>query len=425
MKRILCAVFAIFTFWCGTSSAVTFCQATTGTTLVVFGNGIMNSKDDAKKSLNRLETRLKATLTPTEFNNLSFDLAYNQSYGAMSDLYESLKQKMATDNVALSFWRWLEGSETVPATVRDEMMRINAQFDFSTRVGTADLNNHITLYRSKILEGKKVVVVSHSQGNFFANSAYAMLYGGTTPVPANSFGIVSVANPASYVGGGGPYTTVSEDIVIAAIAVATPPGVLPPLAPNATNSGSGAVSHDWKGHGFLEHYMATGSNTILLITQNVVAMTRSLVTPPQTVQSGIITATLTWGAQPDVDLHAFEPGGSHVYYANRQGVSGHLDLDDTSGYGPEHYYADCSLLQVGTYSIGVNYYNGIGPETAQVQINAGTIVRNYTIPLSTPLASAGNANPTPVASITVSGDAINGYQFTVVGATPTVTVVAF
>lgn len=295
MKRILCVVFVTLVSWCGASSAVTFCQNTTGTTLVVFGNGIMNSKVDANNSLKRLKSRLKATLPPAEFNNLSFDLAYNQSYGAMSDLYESLKQKMSTDNVVLSFWRWLEGSEVVPAIVRDEMTRINALFDFSTRVGTADLGNHITLYRSKILEGKKVVVVSHSQGNFFANSAYTILYGGATPIPASSFGIVSVANPASFVGGNGPYTTVSEDIVIAAIAVATPPGVLPPLAPNATNSGS-------------------------------------------------------------------------------------------------------------------------GPEIAQVQINAGTIVRNYTVPLSTALSGAGDLNPTLVASIIVTGDATNGYQFSVTGA---------
>lgn len=411
MKSILCAVFVIFSFWCGLSSAATFCQSTTGGTLVVFGNGIMNSSDDAKASLERLDRELKATLTPAEYNNLSFDLAYNQSYGAMSDLYESLKQKMLTDNVAISFWRWLEGSEAVPATVRDEMKRINASFDFSTRVGTADLNNHITLYRSKILEGKKVVVVSHSQGNFFANAAYTTLHSGVNPISSNSFGIVSVANPASYVGGNGSYTTVSEDIVIA-----TPPGVLPPLSPNVTNTNSGAVSHDWKGHGFLEHYMVAENNTATPIIQNVVAMTRFLTPPPQTVQSGIITATLAWGTQPDLDLHAFEPYGAHVYYKNPQGISGHLDLDDTDGSGPEHYYVACSLLQTGTYSIGVNYFSGDGPETAQVQISAGTIVRNYTVPLATSAGDAGDANPIPVASIIVTGNATNGYEFAVAGA---------
>lgn len=425
MKRTLCVVLIIFSLWSGLSSAVTFCQSTIGTTVVVFGNGILTTPEDAILSRDRLKSTLKVTLPPAEFNNISFDLAYNQSYGAMSDLYESLKQKMSTDNVASSFWRWLEGSEAVPATVRDELKRVNAQFDFSTRVGTADLDNHLALYRSKILEGKKVVLVSHSQGNFFANASYITLYGGANPIPANSFGIVSVANPASFVGGNGPYTTVSEDIVIAGVAALTPIGVMGPLPANATNVGSATISSDWKGHDFLSEYMATGSNTVSPITQNVIAMTHSLVTPPQTVQSGIITATLTWGAQPDVDLHAFEPSGTHVYYANRQGGSGYLDLDDTSGYGPEHYYVTCSALQTGTYSIGVNYFSGIGPETAQVQINAGTIVRNYTIPLTTAVGGAGDSNPIPVASITVTGDAINGYDFAVVGAPQHITVSAF
>lgn len=44
---------------------------------------------------------------------------------------------------------------------------------------------------------------------------------------------------------------------------------------------------------------------------------------------------MTWGESPDVDLHAFEPNGSHVYYDNRVGLSGHLDHHDRDGYGPE------------------------------------------------------------------------------------------
>ena len=52
--------------------------------------------------------------------------------------------------------------------------------------------------------------------------------------------------------------------------------------------------------------------------------------------------TLTWDANPDVDLHIFEPQ-RHVYYASRIGYNGYLDLDDTNGYGPEHYYTNCTL----------------------------------------------------------------------------------
>ena len=117
-----------------------------------------------------------------------------------------------------------------------------------------------------------------------------------------------------------------------------------------------------------------------------------------------------------MDLHAFEPNGTHVYYAHLTGTSGHLDLDDTSSYGPEHYYVACTALEAGVYSIGVNYFSGSGPETAQIQVTAGTIVRNYTIPLAVARGDGGDASPIPVANITVTGDASHGFQFGVTGA---------
>lgn len=414
MKSILGVMFVLLAFCTEAIGEGAFCQSPTGT-VVVFGNGILNTQDDANDGRDKLSETLKATLTPDEFSKLKFDLAYNKSYGFTSDLYESLKQKLSTDNVAVSFWRWLGGREAVPDAVREELTKMATRFDFSTRVAPADLNNHLALYHSSINSGKKVVVVAHSQGNFFANAAYVRLHSGHDAITSRSFGIVSVANPAGSVGGSGPHTTLVEDLVIQAIALATPTGVLGPLEPNATNIASNAATSDWKGHGFVEEYMATGSRTVGPIMQNVIAMNSSLVQPPQVVQDGIITATLTWGAQPDVDLHAFEPNGTHVYYGHLTGTSGHLDLDDTSGYGPEHYYVACTALEAGVYSIGVNYFMGFGPETAHVQIKAGTIVRNYTVSLTTSRDVGGDSTPIPVASITVTGDASRGFQFSVTG----------
>jgi hypothetical protein len=52
---------------------------------------------------------------------------------------------------------------------------------------------------------------------------------------------------------------------------------------------------------------------------------------------------LTWdGPTSDVDLHVYEENGdgAHVYYANDTGNYGYLNVDDTDGLGPEHYYAN-------------------------------------------------------------------------------------
>ena len=87
-----------------------------------------------------------------------------------------------------------------------------------------------------------------------------------------------------------------------------------------------------------------------------------------TASPASLTVTLTWDQdQSDVDLHVLEPGtgGRHIYY-NSMGSGGsnpYLDIDNTHGYGPEHYYAiegstiPGSTNLYGTYQIRVHYYD--------------------------------------------------------------------
>lgn len=415
MKRILYAVFVIVALLATiTLKAETFCQSSTGT-VVVFGNGIMGTPLGNLQSRDLLKEELRATLSTEEFNKLIFALAENKSYGFLSDLYESAKQKLGAENVVISFWRWLGNQEVMPDALQEELKAMAARFDFATRVAPEDLNNHILLYRTSMLEGKKVLVVSHSQGNFFVNAAYEKLFTGSQALTtASSFGIVAVATPASFTAGGGPYTTLVEDLVIQVIALATPPGVLPPRSTNITNVGSGATSSDWKGHGFVEEYTAQGSRSIVQVMNDTVTTLRSLIQPPQLAAEGAITATLTWDTQPDVDLHAFEnlgPIGAHVYYNNMVGIVGRLDVDDVYQYGPEHYTASCDMLQAGTYSIGVNYYYGAAPETAQIQVKAGLSVRTFTRYLPAMLGSSGDNTPIPIADIVVTDNQQGGFNF--------------
>lgn len=417
MRRILSVVLFLFVAFVVAvpikGESATFCQnLITDETVVVFGNGIMNTEDDAKESRIALEDILRATLSPQEFSKLKFDLAYNKSYGFFQDLYESAKQKLGAENVITSFWRWMGNQEVMPDVLQEKVKTLATQFDFATRVAPEDLSNHVLLYRTSMLEGKKVLIVAHSQGNFFANAAYEKLFTGDNALTSSqSLGIVSVATPANFTAGDGPYTTLTEDLMIKTIALTTPIGILPPRPSNITNIGSGAVSSDWKGHGFIDEYTAEGSRSVVRITDGVVAMLDTLLRPLQFAQEGIITATLTWGAQPDVDLHIFEPNGSHVYYGQLQGVSGYLDLDDTTSYGPEHYFVSCSSLEAGTYSVGVNYFRGSLPETAQIQIKAGLSVRTFTRNLPTMRGPEWDGSPVSVANITVTGNQQNGFSF--------------
>lgn len=376
--------------------------------ILVYGNGVLAPYHKAATSKLRLFGAVQAALPSDKQTLLRADLAYNATHGAIADLLESSIQSLHSDYVR--FWDILLGILPMPSSFRDKLINIVAPLSATELVGGQDLATHVGIYKSNILTGNKVVLTAHSQGNFFANESYSLL----SSTEKSSFGIAAVAEPDTFVAGDGPYTTLNSDLVILGItALKSSLGLPTPLPPNIHNTRVTDVT----GHYFDETYMMLGSASRAKIVGDVVSLFSTLQTPPGQGSEGIIEATLTWGAQPDVDLHAFEPSGDHVYYANKRGVSGALDVDVVTGFGPEHYTVDCGTLQAGTYRIGVNYFRGSAPETAHIDVKAGLDVRSFTTLLSTAVGSAGNNSPIPVATITVDGTADSGYRFSIAGAT--------
>ena len=87
--------------------------------------------------------------------------------------------------------------------------------------------------------------------------------------------------------------------------------------------------------------------------------------------------TLIWDTDADLDLHVEEPGGSHLYWADRRGAQGgELDVDDTDGFGPENIYWNRTLRNgqttlgngpPGVYHWKVKYYQGFGGESKRTR----------------------------------------------------------
>lgn len=372
---------------------------------IFFGNGVWSDRADAKIALQELENSLSIVLSPDELQKVEFGLAYNTTNGKLEDLFESFIQDISTDVTLL--WRTLAVLVPMPESFRDKLVEFAAAIDEQALLNTQDLSIHVIAYKNKILEGKKVILVSHSQGNLFANQAY----GNLSTSEQNSFGIVAVANPDSFVATGGPHVTLFEDLVIVAIRLAKARLGLPtPQLPNVTNF---LTLSDLTGHFFVESYLAPNSNSKSDVLNDIVNVRAALPAPATTAGQGVITVTLTWGPQPDVDLHAFEPNGTHVYYANRFGPSGFLDVDDVTSFGPEHYFVGCDTLETGTYRIGVNYYSGSAPEVANILIQGGLQSRGFTIFLPTALGFSGDASPQPVGTINVTGNSQDGFQFNI------------
>lgn len=377
-------------------------------TVVYFGNGIKNLETDANKSKDILRRRLQAVQPPEEFELLDFKLSYNPTGGAIRDLFESTIQSLTLD--ASRFWRILWGHEFMPDWFAEKLLILATAFDKSSLVTSDSLGNHVSAYTAKIAEGKKVLLVAHSQGVFFGNLAYNLLDGDQRL----SFGMVAVANPDSSVlddsSAEAPYTTLENDKVIQAIITAR---ILLPPQPMEPNTANLELSADSLQHSFTTAYMAEGTISNTQVVDDILAALASVVTPRQVVDSGIINVMLTWGSAPDVDLHVYEPNGSHVFWYNMDGISGELDVDDTSKWGPEHYRVlTCDMLEEGFYRIGLDYYLGDLPEVAVLQVDAGLISRTFEIVMPSDLYGTP-LSPRLVATIYAHRTADNGFEFSV------------
>lgn len=107
-----------------------------------------------------------------------------------------------------------------------------------------------------------------------------------------------------------------------------------------------------------------------------------------------LRVVLSWDSPgTDIDLHVISPDGQHVWYGNRVVQNGGaLDVDVTTGYGPE-IVSSVSPAK-GIYHVYVNYF-GSGENTGTVTIAQVTIIANENTPkdrqqmFRVPLRAAG------------------------------------
>ena len=412
-------------FWCCLSFSAdaqqTQCATGTGnTTAIYFVNGVHTTYQDAAYASRRIGTAYKKKFEDDyEDQRFKFSFSYNPTRGLSSDLLEVFRQKV--DELEISpkisiesfFWLFLVSTKinisNLEITLRQvaELRDTITSFLTGRLPATVDVSNHTLKFQNALMRGKRVFLIPHSQGNLFANTAVSSLIA-TNSSYANSIGMIGVASPASRVVNNSPYVTANDDRIINGLRLAFP-STLPSNIDNDTDK------RDIFNHSFLKSYFKSGLASRAKINRSVTDAMSDLDFPTgNPLGSGPITVALKWGSQPDVDLHVYEPNGKHVYYRDPGGVSGSLDLDDTDGFGPEHYFVACDTLETGSYRVDINYYSGDGAETARIQITTGDgITKTFSRSLATSIGSGGDNSPIIVATITVAKNSSGHYTYTI------------
>ena len=268
--------------------------------VVMFGNGVWNDAEDADESRRRLQKRLEVHVLGTELKGIiKYDVAHNPSEGALADLLETFEQNFQTEKS--KFWRFLAGLDLMPDILQDKLKEIAAEINADIVSANPSIQEHIAVYDQYLSEENVVVLVAHSQGNLYGNIAHL----GLDQQYIDGFGIVSVANPDSYIAGGGPYTTIDEDYIISPLQFVYPFA----LSPNLDNFTGPVNLADWSGHKFIESYMAAGHAAETVILDNVVNMINELSQPlssciPQFVIYTRSKFVLGDDEQSNEDVHA-------------------------------------------------------------------------------------------------------------------------
>lgn len=360
------------------------CQVSGDTVFALF-NGVMTTDDIALISLGKL--RVIHGETSPDGGKIDYDLMYNYTDG-YQDFVETFEQRFQEQHEIRDRWElffqvlkdqgswWENIILRVPELVVDADSWLNIlQANFIKNLSgliadppdtISNYEEHQTKIDSWILEGKKLLFVAHSQGNLFANNAYTYT---TSKVSNESVKVVHIA-PASPITNG-LHVLANQDLVINGLRdFGTVPPVthtIPIYKPFMNNNG-----RDFLGHGLIETYMNPAFGMYESIKGHVNQALAELKAPPTQASQGFFTATLSWDGLGDVDLHTYEPTNSHVYYRSKQGVSGYLDVDNTRGFGPEHYFASCdkTKLSTGIYKMSLANYDRAEGRKATLQISS-------------------------------------------------------
>lgn len=92
-----------------------------------------------------------------------------------------------------------------------------------------------------------------------------------------------------------------------------------------------------------------------------------------------LRVVLSWdSAGTDLDLHVVTPDGGHAWYGNRVlNDGGALDVDVTTGYGPEIFSS--AAPPKGNYHVYVNYY-GSGSDNSALTVAQVSVIINENTP---------------------------------------------
>lgn len=274
----------------------------------------------------------------------------------------------------------------------------------------SELEFFYNTYIDHLEKGHRVIIVGYSQGAMFANQVYQMIKS-RKPQHASGVGILTFASPEPQNDVPSIHRTLREDRLINVVRRLS---FLASGSVTRTGNMENSTSKEknFHNHSFIG-YM-TGDESLREIKTVLKHLYEVIPFPSAETEEGILTAQMRWNANADMDLHVFEPSGSHVYYSDRKGLSGSLDRDDVTGEFPENYFVSCEDLEEGIYTISANYFSGDSPVTATFAMKGGDKTSSASRRFITPNYGELDSSPTKIADVVVVKESDGRFSFDII-----------
>ncbi len=188
--------------------------------MVISINGMLTTPDGAIYNKEKIELNVPESYKKQP---VFVDYVYNPTHGFFADFIDAITQKTS------------------------EKMFIS---------DTHDLKNMLVDLSAKV-KTQKLLIVAHSQGNFYANDIYRTLGDKEGGVSKSSMGIYGIGTPTSYIAGGGKYLLSKNDSVINKIRLFGMMDVLPPNVDIPDNP-----EDEFNGHGLVDSYLKYQSKRV-------------------------------------------------------------------------------------------------------------------------------------------------------------------
>ncbi len=165
--RIKIIIFLVCMTLISPSAISSVCEYGNGKAILYYSNGMFNSGKEISDSAISLRNSLVSN--KCEKGEIFVKESINHNEFMLSQLIEVARQNLLTDWSL--FWGWLGGGSASPQWFKDATQDLSGQADKLNYLIDEDLQSHVKEYIKEIDKGNKVVVVAHSQGNFYANFA--------------------------------------------------------------------------------------------------------------------------------------------------------------------------------------------------------------------------------------------------------------